>query len=94
MSIGSRHVLIVQRFAFTNMKEEIAELLSAYGYEIKSMDINQNKTRYTCETGFIDIWDGRKGMTVGIYDPNSKQILFERRCSITGIEEMLSKVQI
>ena len=69
--------------------EDLLELIKAYGYVFDFGDKNQNKVRYASENGFIDIWDGRKGITIGVYNPNTKQIMYERKPTLLEVEKLI-----
>lgn len=75
------------------MKDSYTGLMGAYGYEEEFSDRVQCLTRYQGEHTFIDIWDGRKGVTVGVYDPEKKSMWYERKCSLEDLEEILIELK-
>lgn len=69
--------------------EDIKNLLFGYGYEIEFEDQSQNKLRFSNEERFIDVWDGKKGITVGIYNPETKQVGYHRRVRDIDLERLI-----
>lgn len=77
---------------FTNL-QQVIELLEAYGYSIQEVDEGQKKTRMSSEKGFLDIWNGRKGIILGIQIKGRLSLLFHRVHSLVGIEECLMGIK-
>jgi hypothetical protein len=74
--------------------KEIKELIEALGYEFESEDKLQRKTRYRSEDGFIDVWQNKKGrITVGIYNPKTKQIYYSRDRNLIEIEKKINEIK-
>jgi len=74
--------------------EKIIELLKAYGYEIEFEDKNQNKIRFSNEERFIDVWDGKRGITIGFYNPETKQVGYYRNGGLEKIERLIVESNI
>lgn len=70
-------------------KHEMYGLLSAYGYEKQLDDPAHCRTRFKSEFGFLDLWVGRKKITVGIYDPEKKIMRYKRIYDMGGLEDWL-----
>lgn len=68
---------------------DISELLSALGYEIQLVDDLNKRIRYAGETNFVDIWNGKKGITVGIYNPKTDRMKYIKNCNLEAIEEAI-----
>lgn len=69
--------------------KEIIKLILAYGYKFDFEDFDQCKRRYTSETGFIDLWNGKRGITIGIYNPATRFVKYIRMPSLEEIEKVL-----
>ncbi len=74
--------------------QKIKELLEGYGYEVQDFysDKDQNKFRFSKDDTFVDIWYGKKGITLGIYHPETKRMSFERKVDIAKIERAISSI--
>lgn len=71
-------------------KHSIYALLSAYGYEKQLDDLEHCRTRFKHdETGFVDLWIGRKRITAGLYDSNLKIIRYRRIHKMEDLEDLL-----
>mgnify|MGYP006921436391 CR=1 FL=1 len=75
------------------MYKEIVEFISAFGYELEFSDKEQNKERYSNDNGFIDLWEGKKGVTIGIYNPETKQICYKRKPTVDWVEKHLESIK-
>jgi hypothetical protein len=72
-------------------KHEIHDLLSAYGYQKQLDDPENYRTRFRHdETGFLDLWIGRKRTTIGIYNPTTKVMHYKRVHTMEDIEHFIS----
>jgi hypothetical protein len=70
--------------------KEIQDLLEAYGFSVDFKDDSQNKIRFQNEETFIDVWDGKKGITIGVYNPETKMVRYERRVNAGMIEDLIA----
>jgi len=71
-------------------KHEIYDLLSAYGYQKQLDDPEHCRTRFRHdETGFLDLWIGRKRITLGLYNPQGKIMTYKRVRSLGEIEDFI-----
>lgn len=71
--------------------ETIEGLMSAYGFSEEFHDDEQSKTRYRSEDTFLDLWQGKKGTTVGVYNRQTKAMWFERPFDLEDLEHVLMK---
>ncbi len=71
--------------------DEIVELINGFGYEFDFED-RQGKKRYSKENGFLDLWHGKKGITIGVYNSNTKHMVFKRRPTLSEIEQIFNKI--
>ena len=67
-------------------EKAIVKLIMAYGYEFDFEDVGQRKKRYASEQGFIDVWNGKKGITVGVYIPEAQTVKYVRRPTLEQME--------
>lgn len=72
--------------------KDIVKILECYGYELEFEQPEQYKTRYENENGFIDIWNGKKRITIGIYNPETKMLSYHRNPSLELIEREIIRV--
>jgi hypothetical protein len=72
--------------------EKIKELLKGYGYEEEEFYQEGNKFRFVKDNSFVDIWFGKKGTTIGIYNPADKTMNFKRKVDILEIERIISNL--
>jgi hypothetical protein len=70
--------------------ESITALLEDYGFSIDFEDPAQHKIRFQNDETFIDVWDGKKGITVGIYNPETKMMRYERRMNANKVESLIT----
>jgi hypothetical protein len=70
-------------------KHEMFDLLSAYGYEKQLDDPEHCRTRFKSEFGFLDLWIGRKRITVGVYNPVSKVMHYKRVHTMEQLEDFI-----
>lgn len=71
--------------------KNIKELLLSYGYQIILEESSQRKTRFSNEERFIDVWESRKGITVGIYNPETKRVGYHRKITNVELEKLITK---
>lgn len=71
--------------------KKILDLLKAYGFGIDFTDTKQKKVRLQNEETFIDVWDSKKGITVGLYNPRTKTVKYERRVNCEVLEKLIIK---
>ena len=65
--------------------------MSSFGFVPKKTDETQKKTRYQGEDTFLDLWTGKKGVTVGIYMRKYESMEFHRPHDIEDLEDILIK---
>ncbi len=70
--------------------KDIIDFLEGYGFYLDFKD-KQNKLRYRNEDTFIDIWSGKKGITVGLYNPTTKSMKFNRRINLETLERLITQ---
>lgn len=65
--------------------------MSAYGFVLQSENMKERKTRFRKDdkTGFIDIWHGKKGMTIGIYNQKTHSMGYVRNGNVNKLETVL-----
>ena len=71
----------------------VTGLLAAYGFSVQAEDREQRKIRFASRKTFMDIWDGKKGITIGVYNPATGRMRYERRVGEERIEEIVSKIK-
>lgn len=71
---------------------DIEELLSAYGFQVQLRRPMECKVRFRGRGTFLDVWYGKKGKTLGVYDPVDCRMRFYRRTDIISIEGIISKI--
>ena len=69
----------------------IVELIRVLGWTLDFENHGERKSRWDTEDTFIDLWDGKRGITLGVYDPDSKRMLYHRRVTAMTIEQYLPK---
>lgn len=69
--------------------DHVIGLASAYGFEVAEKDIGQMKIRFRNEHTFVDVWQGMKGTTVGVYNPQTKRAWFKRKANLETLEDCL-----
>jgi len=57
--------------------KEIIELVSCLGWILDFEDQEQRKARFYNADTFMDVWNGKKRITVGKFDPVKKLIHYE-----------------
>lgn len=73
------------------LNHEIIELMEAMGFEHESYDDNQKKHRFSKGDYFIDIWNGKKNMTIGAYHPLSKKVSYDRCSNMAHLEIIVTQ---
>lgn len=71
--------------------KEVIELLEGFGFSIDFEDEKQNKVRLQSEDTFIDVWNSRKGITVGLYNTETKNMKYARRVNCEILEKLISE---
>lgn len=71
--------------------DTINDLMSSFGFVPKKYDPDQKKTRYQGEDTFLDLWQGKKGTTVGIYMRKYETMEFHRPHDLEDLEDVLIK---
>lgn len=69
----------------------ISGLLDSYGFS----DMEETKggcTRFRNGMRFIDVWNGRKGITIGVYEPKTQKCWFKRKVTPILLEDILVKI--
>jgi len=61
-------------------RAEIVGMMGAYGFVVAFENLKEYRTRFRKEEGggFIDVWQGRKGMTVGVYKAETKRMWYSK----------------
>lgn len=74
-------------FDFKNM----AKLICAYGYKIIEIDEKQKKVRFKGEKrkDLIELWNGKKGVTMAIRDPETGKMEYKKWCTLIGVENLI-----
>lgn len=70
-------------------KYEMYGLIEAYGYEKQLEDLENYRTRFKSEDGFLDLWVGRKRITIGIYMSDTKVMRYKRVYTLEQLEDWL-----
>jgi hypothetical protein len=69
---------------------QISRLMTGgYSFEIQFKNTQERKTRFSNEQTFIDVWDGKRGFTFGIYNPRTHQMFYQRPRTIEQVERIL-----
>ena len=68
---------------------DLIGLMSAYNFELQDDDVKQCRMRFRNHTSFIDIWNGQQGMTIGVYNPETKKMWYRRRMDMSKLEDTL-----
>lgn len=71
------------------MDKKITQLLSAFGYELQDIDELNKRFRYKSEENFVDIWNGKRGITIAVYNEEMDDIKYKKSCSLQDIEEAI-----
>lgn len=69
-------------------------LMGAYGFVVQFTRPDECKVRYQPEESrdtFIDIWNGKRGMTVGVYFRRSSTMRYWRGMTLERLEDLLIK---
>lgn len=74
-------------------KEQLIGLAGAYGMEVQFERRGESKIRLTGNGTFVDVWSGKKGITIGVYDPKLKRVHFRRKVSPDTLEDALIRVE-
>ena len=71
--------------------KEMAKLICAYGYKIIEIDTEQKKVRFKGEKrkDLIELWNGKKGVTMAIRDPETGKMEYKKWCTLIGVEDMI-----
>lgn len=71
--------------------KQIKSLMSAYGLVPTKVDEKSKLTRFQAEERnvFVDVWNGKKGTTVGAYNPHTRTMQFLRRVNMSKLEDVL-----
>lgn len=72
--------------------EAFVGLMGAYGFEKSFEDPAQHLMRFQGDDTFIDLWNGRRGVTAGVYNPHTKKMRYEYRLTLEQLEEVLIKL--
>ncbi len=65
-------------------------LLRGYGY---SPTRKGDNLRYQGEDTFIDLWNSKKGTTVGVYHPQMRKVTYYRSISVDKLEGLLINIE-
>lgn len=72
--------------------KEVKSIMSAYGFQ-PSFDPGTLKNfRFQGESTFIDLWDTKRGLTLGIYVPHLKRMRYVRPKSMGELEDQLIEI--
>lgn len=71
-------------------EEELKPLLEAYGYQKTFDDPEHCRTRWQSEGGFIDVWFGRKRVTIGIHDEKTRLMQYKRVYNLEQAEAWIT----
>lgn len=76
-------------------RDTLIALMGGYGYKIEREYLAEYKTRFRNEEGrgLIDIWMGRKGTTMGVYNPRTSTFWFKKQVDLNEIEKGLLWVE-
>jgi len=74
-------------------KQAIEGLMAAYGMELQFERQMEQKRRFRGLGTFIDVWQGRKGITLGVYDNKKSAMYFQYRLTLEQIENLLLNMQ-
>lgn len=74
------------------MREEVIGLFNAYDFTLRE-DLRLSQMRFQGYGTFLDLWYGKKGMTLGVYNPDSQKMWFKRQCSLESIEDVLLEIK-
>lgn len=60
-----------------------------YGMEVQLENEKEHRTRFRGLNTFIDVWFSKRGITVGVYNQESKSSEYYRRLSLNKLEDIL-----
>jgi len=70
--------------------EELKELLQqGYGFEVQFTKQEEHRTRFSNEVTFIDVWNSKNGITLGVYNPDTKHLVFSKPEKLEDVERAL-----
>lgn len=72
---------------------EIISLMGAYSMEVQLERPQEAKIRFAGMGTFIDVWNGKKGLTLGVYHRKAGAMEYFRRAKTSKIEDILIKIQ-
>lgn len=73
-------------------EKEMVELIEAYGFERRFARREENKIRFDNDNTFIDVWNGKKRVTIGIYNPNTTTMSYKYCQNLEEIESCLTNL--
>lgn len=73
--------------------EHFVGLMGAYNFELQFRRPEECKTRFRGNGTFIDLWEGRRGVTVGVYDPTTSSMRYVYRVSPGKLEDVILKIK-
>jgi hypothetical protein len=72
--------------------EDVKELFDGFGYELSSFyPKDLHKYRFRKGELFMDVWIGKKGTTIGIYNPETGLMYFKRKVGLVDIEKAINE---
>lgn len=74
-------------------KRELLDLLAAYDFHLSETNELENRMRFKGRGTFIDLWTGRRGLTIGIFDPKRHAMKYRRNLNWDTLEEEIMKIK-
>lgn len=74
------------------MRKELIGLFAAYDFTLEESE-RMTQMRFRSGKIFIDVWYGKRGITIGIYDRRRQLMRYERKMSLEKIENELIKLR-
>lgn len=78
----------------------IKEIAKHHGFSVAYSEPEQCKTRFVYKeakdvqkTVFVDVWDGKKGVTVATYSPRTKQLKYKKHLSATQLHGVFANAR-
>ena len=73
-------------------REDLIGLMGAYGMELQFERPEEHKMRFKGNGTFLDVWTGKRGMTVGRYVPSVSGMTFHKRMDAEKLEGVLVEI--
>lgn len=74
------------------VRAHLVGLMGAYGMTVKLERPQEKKIRFAGNGTFVDVWDSKKGVTLGVYNPDAQACFYKRNMTLFKIEDELIKI--